>query len=57
MNKDIKVEHVKGKSKKGNDYDAIRLSIGDWSSLVFPRTRFECNYVFSILDDFNGGGK
>lgn len=54
MNKDIKVEHIHGKSKKGNEYDAIRLSIGDWSSLVFPRTRFESQYIFSILDDFNG---
>lgn len=54
MNKDIKVEHITGKSKKGTDYDAIRLSIGDWSTLVFPRTRFEGQYIFAILDEFNG---
>lgn len=47
---DITVDIVKGKSKKtGKDYEAIKLSIGEWSSLVFPRSPFEMNYIKKVI--------
>lgn len=50
MNNDIIVELVKGKSKKsGNDYEAIKLSIGEWNTLIFPRSSFELSYIKKIL--------
>lgn len=51
MNDDIKVEIISGESKKtGKTYEAIKLTIGDWSSLVFPRSVFEMNYIKSVLE-------
>lgn len=51
MNKTISVSLIEGKSKKsGKTYNAIKLEIGDWNTLVFPRSRFELNYIKSIID-------
>lgn len=51
-NTDIIVDIVKGKSKKtGKEYEAIKLSIGEWSSLVFPRSAFEMNYIKKVIND------
>lgn len=50
-NTDIIVELVNGKSKKtGKDYKAIKLTIGDWSTFVFPRSPFELNYIEKVLN-------
>lgn len=50
MNEDIIVSIHKGKSKKtGKDFECIKLEIGDWSTLVFPRSAFELNYIKQIL--------
>lgn len=47
----VTVEIVEGISKKsGKDYQAIKLTIGDWSSLVFPRSAFEMNYIKEQLE-------
>lgn len=56
MNKEITVTKYIGKSKKtGNEFRAVQLRIGDWSTLVFPRSNFESEYIFKILDEFNRG--
>lgn len=47
----VNVEIIEGESKKtGKAYQAIKLTIGDWSSLVFPRSSFEMNYIKGVLD-------
>lgn len=47
----VHIEIISGKSQKtGKSYEAIKLTIGDWSSLVFPRSSFEMNYIKSILE-------
>lgn len=47
----ITVEKYHGTSQKtGKEFDCIRLTIGDWSSLVFPKSAFERKYVFGLLD-------
>lgn len=49
----IKFEHFEGKNKEGRPYSAIKLAIGDYETLLFPRSRMELNYLNNIID--NGG--
>lgn len=54
MNNDITVSIYNGKSKKtGKNFQAIKLEIGDWSTLVFPRSAFELQYIKNILGSSN----
>lgn len=47
----IYVEHYVGESQRtGKEYNAIRLTIGDWNTLIFPKSSFESKYIFGILD-------
>lgn len=51
QNDDIKVEIIEGVGKKSNKpYKAVKLTIGDWSQLVFPRSSFEMDYIQGILE-------
>lgn len=45
----LEVKTLKSK-KTGNTFEAIELHIGEWNTLVFPRTRFELNYIKSVLN-------
>lgn len=55
MNESVVVTSFKGVSKKTKKpYEALKLEIGDWSTLVFPRSKFEMQYVkeqLGIEDD------
>lgn len=52
MNNKISISEYKGTSKKtGKEYRAIKLEIGDWNTLVFPRSEFEYNYIKGILEN------
>lgn len=52
MNNTISVSLIEGKGKKsGKPYKAIKLEIGDWSTLVFPRSQFELNYITGVLNN------
>lgn len=52
MNENVSVEIITGIAKKsGNEYTAIKLTIGDWSQLVFPRSSFEMDYIRQQLED------
>lgn len=47
----MNIEIVHGTSKKtGKPYEAIKVTIGDWSSLVFPRSVFEMNYIKEYIN-------
>lgn len=46
----MQVKIVKGTSKKGNQYEAIRVSIGEYESLLFP-TRAELAYIKGLIRD------
>lgn len=51
MNENIAIEIVSGTGKKsGKQYEAIKLTIGDWSQLVFPCSAFEMNYIKEQLE-------
>jgi hypothetical protein len=48
----MNIEIYQGKAKKtGNEFEAIKLTIGDWSTLVFPKTQFEMDYIKQYLKD------
>lgn len=50
MSDEVKLEVINGVSKKsGNAYKALKLTIGDWSQLIFTRSAFEMNYVEELL--------
>lgn len=50
-NNEITVAVKTLKSKKtGNNFEVLELKIGEWNTLVFPRTRFELNYIKSVLN-------
>lgn len=50
MKEDIYVELYEGKGKKsGKEFQAIKVSIGEWSGLLFPRSSFEWNYIKKVL--------
>lgn len=52
----MNLEIVNGKSNKtGKEYKALKVSIGDWSTLVFPRSRFEMNYIESYMKEHKNG--
>lgn len=39
-----------GTSKKtGKDYTAIKVQVGKWSTLVFPKSTFELDYLREVL--------
>lgn len=50
----------KGKSKKsGKEFECLKLTIGEWSQLVFPASKFEMRYIKEELrrqahQDFKG---
>lgn len=48
----ISITPYKGKSRKTNkEYNAYLLTIGDWSSLFFPKSQFERKYLDSIIGE------
>lgn len=42
------VEIINGTSKKGNQYKALKVTIGEYETLVFP-SKFEMKYIESVL--------
>lgn len=51
-NKDIQatIELVEGIGKKsGRPYTAVRVTIGEWTTLVFPNGSMERNYLIRAL--------
>lgn len=51
MNNKITINPFSGKSSKtGKEYHCFKLEIGDWSTLIFPRSKFERDYIESVLE-------
>lgn len=45
-----------GTSKKtGKEYTAILVTVGEWSKLIFPTTKFELDYIKNKLAQQNDG--
>lgn len=46
----VSIIPFEGKSKKtGKEYHAFQLQVGDWSTLIFPRSQFEFKYIAGII--------
>lgn len=46
----INVTIYKGKSKKGSDFEALKVKIGEYETLIFP-TKIEMIYIKNIIED------
>lgn len=50
-NETINIDLYHGKSKKtGKPFTCLKLNIGKWNTLVFPRSIFELDYIKQILE-------
>lgn len=47
----IKVDLHTGTSKKGKEYHAVKVTIGRWHGMVFPRSNFEWEYIQRAYND------
>lgn len=48
---DIKLENFTGKGKNGNAFNCFKLYIGEFSTLLFPRSDMERNYLQKVVDE------
>lgn len=47
----MEISVVNGKSKKtGKDYEAVKVVIGDYETLIFP-TKFEMKYIKEYIEE------
>lgn len=46
----IRVSKYNGTSKLGQEFTAIKVKIGKWETLIFPRTKFEKDYIFDVIE-------
>lgn len=52
MDIDIRLEKFQGTSKKsGSKFDCFKLTIGDYETLIFPRSPMETNYLNRLIDE------
>lgn len=50
-NQNISISVIDGERKDGKGkWKALKVEIGEWSTVVFPRTRFEMNYIEKIIN-------
>ena len=48
----ITIDKYTGISKKTKkEFTCLKLQIGDWSTLVFPRSAFELQYILGIIEE------
>lgn len=48
----INLSLYQGKSKKTNKaFECLKLDIGEWSTLVFPKSKFELEYIKKQLEE------
>lgn len=48
---DIKLENFSGTGKNGNPFSCFKLHIGEFSTLLFPRSEMERNYLQKVIDE------
>jgi len=50
-NENVKIEVQTGTQKKdaSKTWKGLRISIGDWSTLIFPKSNFEMEYIEKTL--------
>jgi len=50
---DASISIVSGKQKKdpSKSWYAVKVVVGEWSTLIFPKTSFETNYLKKCLGE------
>ena len=48
---ELSVLRYEGTSKEGKKYSCYKLSIGDYSTLIFPRGNLERTYIDNAIGD------
>lgn len=48
-----KLEIIHGKQKKDptKEWKALKVTIGDWSTVFFPKSKFEMDYIEKTLEE------
>lgn len=44
MNQNIRCTIVSGE-KNGRKWEALKVEVGEWSTLIFAKTKFELDYI------------
>lgn len=42
---------IKKGQNQGKEWEAIRVEVGDWSTLIFPKSKFELDYIKKLLQE------
>lgn len=52
-NKNVKVEIIGGKQKKdpSKTWEAVRLTVGEWSTVIFAKSKFELDHIKKSLEE------
>lgn len=50
---EVKVELISGTWKKDETktWSAVKVTVGTWSTMIFPKTSFEMDYIKTILGE------
>jgi len=53
MNKLTTIEIVSGqwKSDATKTWEAVKITVGDWSTIVFPKSKFELEHIKAVLEN------
>lgn len=52
MKEQVEVTVISGNQKKdpSKTWEALSVKVGDWSTIIFPKSKFEMDYIKSILE-------
>lgn len=49
---EIKVEVINEKSRKtGKEYEALKVTVGEWSKLIFINSSFEMAHIKKVISE------
>lgn len=46
----VKVEIISGK-KNDREWKGLKLTVGEWTTVIFPKSRFELDYIEKFLEE------
>lgn len=52
-NSNVNVEIISGKQKKdpSKTWEAVRLTIGEWSTVIFAKSKFELDHIKKAIEE------
>ena len=51
-NNQLAIDIISGKQKKdpSKEWQAVKITIGSWTYLIFPKSKFEMDYIKTVLE-------